>query len=981
MLSIISHLDGTALNLHRSMTESKRLANQVCSWSEFETALSSMFRPVDYIDNIRCQLRSLKHTQNTSFDDYLSKFLFLTSELTMSDLDLKTWFVDGLREATKMKIKTTAGIETFQQARDVATQFERTLSSSGIAQINFTNNSNQNKSNNKKNSNKNKQRSQNSNNKDNNSNNSNPKNSNKIKCYSCNQLGHTKKECQTQKSKNQTQNQNQNQQPKVNIVTHKPSVFPFLTLNATIQGQSMRVLIDSGASTSVLSRATALRCGIELFPTQVEVEHVLGVATEIDGITKPLDVVVYGRSVTITFLIMDHKQHDAILGLDWIDATDLGMYPKRRMIVLDDEHIYLDDHFSKPDQFTKSILYVNAEDELDSINSWDIEHKSHVLPEHLSETEKKKLRTVLKKNKKVFAKSMEELGNCKLQKFKIKVIDNTPVRIPNYRKTLAEKEFIQEEVKRMLKAGIIEPSKSPYNFSIVVCPKPNKGKRFALDLRLLNAITISEHYPIPLIPELLDSLSGSKFFSTLDFILAYLQVELEKECREYCAFSVEGLGKFHFCKMPFGLKNAPAEFCRLMTNLLGHLDFVKIYFDDITIHSSTLEEHIEHINIVLEIILAADLRINPEKCKWADTTVTLLGFVISENTIAMDPKKVEAIVSRKEPRNITEVQSFVGMVNHYRNHYPQLADDCLPLYNLQRKNVPFVWSDDCRSSFQKIKGKLSSYPILRMFDPNSHCILSCDASGYAASAILSQKDNSGQEFVVGYYSKLFNKHELNYSTTEKELLAVVYGFLHFRHYCHGNFTEVITDHSALQWLNNLKNPSGRLARWHVALQDFDHKIIHRKGSIHGNADALSRPVIYSVTVCDDEFDLNYKNLEIYEDKCLLHFLQFGKHLAGISKKQIKRVNKLSEKIVLDNDKLYFKNKSDLLLIPKPSERIDIAKKAHALGHFGSDSVYKNLKLKYFWSNMIKDINLVCEQCVPCQRNKKYKFKHSWTCFR
>jgi hypothetical protein len=305
LLCVISHLDGTALNLHRSMIETKRQVNQVCTWSEFERALSSMFRPVDYLENVRCQLRSLKHQQNMSYNDYVSKFLFLSSELQMNDSDLMTWFVDGLKDATKVKVRTTPGIDSFQKARDMATQFERSMNPSQVAQVNFTN-SNQNK-NQKKKGNKNDKNDKNSKSKDPNKEPKGKRDLSKIKCYACDQFGHYKSDCASPKSKNP--------KPKVNIVSpSKLSVCKLLTTSATIDGNVMRVGLDSGATTSVLSRSAAERFGIQVLPSQIQVESVLGASTKIDGVTKPIEVCVHGSSCTLTFLVIDHKQHDALLG-------------------------------------------------------------------------------------------------------------------------------------------------------------------------------------------------------------------------------------------------------------------------------------------------------------------------------------------------------------------------------------------------------------------------------------------------------------------------------------------------------------------------------------------------------------------------------------------------------------------------------------------------------------------------------------------
>jgi len=258
-----------------------------------------------------------------------------------------------------------------------------------------------------------------------------------------------------------------------------------------------------------------------------------------------------------------------------------------------------------------------------------------------------------------------------------------------------------------------------------------------------------------------------------------------------------------------------------------------------------------------------------------------------------------------------------------------------------------------------------------MFNPKNHSILDVDASGYACASILSQVDNL-KSYVVSYASHLFSKHEINYGITEKECLAIVFGCRKFRHYLHGKPFDLYTDHMPLTWLKTIKNPIGRVARWAVFLDEFEPVAKFRPGKENSAADALSRPVLVSGTIAEDgdEYEESAKNLDPYENDCLLTFLKTGKHMPGASKKQIKRVTELSNVYQWIDDSLYFTNAQNLLRVPKPEERRDIVVKAHALGHFGADSILKDIRGSYFWKNMHRDIDLFCKQCMPCQRNKK-----------
>jgi hypothetical protein len=373
-------------------------------------------------------------------------------------------------------------------------------------------------------------------------------------------------------------------------------------------------------------------------------------------------------------------------------------------------------------------------------------------------------------------------------------------------------------------------------------PKHDGSRRFCVDYRQLNKITLLDPHPIPRIDDISDRLQGSKWFSTLDLKCGYWQGEVEPDSIAKTAFNTPD-GHYEWFKLPFGLKNAPSDFARSMQLVFGNLLFVEVYLDDITVHSKTLEEHCEHLTIVANKIKEVDLRINPDKCTWLAKSVKLLGHIISENGVSMDPEKVEAIQSIKPPKNVKQVQQFLGICNYYRKFVKDFSSIAAPMYNLLKKDVKFIWTQECEEAFQLLKSFLMSQPIIRQPVYTQPFILYTDASALAIGANLSQVDADNNEYVCFYASRLLKGAELHYTISEKECLAVIYAVKFFRIYLFGQNFKVVTDHSALTWLMSIKNANGRLMRWSLYLQEYEFQIFYRKGRQHTNVDILSRPVL------------------------------------------------------------------------------------------------------------------------------------------
>ena len=294
--------------------------------------------------------------------------------------------------------------------------------------------------------------------------------------------------------------------------------------------------------------------------------------------------------------------------------------------------------------------------------------------------------------------------------------------------------------------------------------------------------------------------------------------------------------------MPFGLCNAPATFQRLMETVLAGLarDSCMVYLDDILVIGQSFGEHLRNLKEVFSRLRDAGLRLKPKKCHLALHSVEYLGYVVTDQGIAADPKKVEAIREFPAPGDLKALRSFVGLASYYRRFIPSFSKIAAPLFALTKKDVPFEWNFDCQKAFTSLKEPMTSAPVLVFPRFGSGFILETDASGVGLGAVLAQEQPDGSVRPIAYASRTLQQPERNHGVTELEALGVVWAVRHFRHYLYGNRCDVFTDHEALKSLLNTPHPSGRLAQWGLSLQELDLHIHYRPGPKNSNADALSR---------------------------------------------------------------------------------------------------------------------------------------------
>lgn len=349
---------------------------------------------------------------------------------------------------------------------------------------------------------------------------------------------------------------------------------------------------------------------------------------------------------------------------------------------------------------------------------------------------------------------------------------------------------------------------------MVIVRKKGGDSRLCIDYRKLNAVTKADSYPIPRIDDMLETFSGANWFTTLDLASGYWQIAMEEEDIEKTAF-ITPFGLYEFKVMPFGLAYAPGTFQRLMNWILHDYlgQFVAVYLDDIIIYSKrSLEEHLDHIKQVFETLRRANLKIKLKKCYFCLPNIHFLGHVVGRDGIKPDPDKIEKIRTFPEPLNVSQLRSALGLFSYYRRFIKDFSRIAAPLNKLLRKDELYDWKDKQQKAFDALKQRLMTAPILVYPNFEKPFVLYTDASGTGIGAVLSQIGNEGKEHVVAYASRSMNKAEINYPITDQECLAIVWAIRYFQHYLELQPFMVVTDHSALKWLQTSKIPKGKRAR-------------------------------------------------------------------------------------------------------------------------------------------------------------------------
>ena len=457
---------------------------------------------------------------------------------------------------------------------------------------------------------------------------------------------------------------------------------------------------------------------------------------------------------------------------------------------------------------------------------------------HLPLVQRKELAEVITQYREVFP---DVPSKTNLIKHDVDVGDSAPIKQHPYRVSPMKKELLDKEVQYMLKNDIIEESQSNWSSPCILVPKHDGGFRFCTDFRKVNDKTKSDSFPIPRIADCIDQIGNAKFVSTFDMLKGYWQVPLTQRAREISAF-VTPSGLYQYKVMPFGMKNAPATFQRMVNKLVRDIDGCEGYIDDVVIFSDNWSDHIRQIERFFQIMREAKLTINLMKSEFGKATVKYLGHIVGQGQVRPLDAKIQTIVKYPIPTSRKELARFLGMAGYYRNFCLNFSDIAAPLTNLLSKKVKFVWTDDCQLAFDKVKLLLQKSPVLKSPDYEKPFKLIIDSSDVGTGSVLVQEAPDGLDHPVSYFSKKFLKYQKNYSVVEKETLGLVLALEHFDVYLGSTpfKIKVYTDHNPLTFLKTMKNKNQRLVRWSLALQEYNLEIQHIPGSENVVADALSR---------------------------------------------------------------------------------------------------------------------------------------------
>ena len=416
-----------------------------------------------------------------------------------------------------------------------------------------------------------------------------------------------------------------------------------------------------------------------------------------------------------------------------------------------------------------------------------------------------------------------------------------PVYKRPYAMPYALRKQVEDEVKNMLSAKLIEKSNSAYGAPIVVVQKKDKTIRLCIDYRGLNDITVFDPQPMPKLDDIFNKLGKAKFISKIDCTKGFWQIPLEQSAKERSAF-VTPFGHYQFNVMPFGMVNSGATFVRLMKMILEGLEeFSDAFIDDVIIFSGNFPEHVEHLRCVLQSFRNARITAKPSKTLLGYHEIEFLAHIVGNGKIQPTEDKIEGINKIAPPATKKQVRSFIGTINFYRRFIPHFAEIATPLTDLTTKGRPnkVRWLPEHKDSFDQLKNAITKYPVLRTPDFLKIFYLQTDASNRGIGAVLMQEENN-LRFPVMYISKKLNSAEIAYSTIEKECLAIIKSIQKLREYLLGREFIIECDHFPLQWLNKAKDNNMRLLRWSLVLQEYKFKIHHIPGSKNAIADLLSR---------------------------------------------------------------------------------------------------------------------------------------------
>ena len=549
------------------------------------------------------------------------------------------------------------------------------------------------------------------------------------------------------------------------------------------------------------------------------------------------------------------------------------------------------------------------------------------------------------------------------------------------------REKVEKELANLQELGVISPvQSSPWAAPVVPVLKKNGKIRLCGDFKLtINQASPIETYPLPRVDELFSNLAGGKYFTKLDMSNAYLQLPLHPESRQVVTINTHR-GLFQYNRLPFGVASAPAIFQRCMDTLLQGLRGVSVYIDDILITGASKQEHLENLEAVLQKLQAAGMRLNRSKCLFFQPSLEYLGHVISEKGIQPTVEKVRAIKEAPQPKNISELRSFLGLINYYYKFLPNLSANLTPLYTLLNKKQTWHWGAEQKQAFQTAQEALQTDALLVHYDPTKPIVLACDASQYGIGAVLSHVMEDKLERPIAYISRTLSPAEKHYSQLEREALAIIFAVKKFHNYIYGRHFLIESDHRPLMFLFGETNripqmASSRIQRWALTLSAYKYNIRYKAGKHLSHADALSR-LPHAVTSSNDGIpedvalvishlsstSVSAAHIKEWTMKdpilsCVCRFIESGWPETTLDNKYQPYASRKAELSVLDGCIL----RGSRVIVPPPGRQL-VLDELHET-HPGISKMKLLARSYIWWPGMDAQIEKLVKSCPVCQESR------------
>ena len=604
---------------------------------------------------------------------------------------------------------------------------------------------------------------------------------------------------------------------------------------------------------------------------------------------------------------------------------------------------------------------------------------------------KEKLQKLLVDFQFIFSASEYDVGEYRMEKIELELINPDPVYIKPRRVPYKLREVLTSSVKEMCKQGIIEETKkgSAYNSPVHLVRKAKTNKwRFCVDFRQLNKRIKQNRFPLPRIQDLLEQLKDAEYLSSFDLKQGFFNISLKQKSRELTAFSVDGR-QYNFLKLPMGLSISPQIFQRIMQDIL-YEDLGKgviVYLDDVLLFSKTGEEHLRLIKNLFEKLGRAGILLNAEKCKLGRRELDYLGFTITNKGYKAQKCKTETIRDFPKPTSKTELKRFLGMASFYSTVVPDLQYVMGSLHEITGSKSVFEWNREREEAFERIKELLVNSATLAFpsNSPNSKLILSTDASKEGWGAALTERGEDGLERPIGFTSGRFRDAAYNWIIAEKEAAAFINALNYFYVYLYGSDFIFRTDNKSLSFLNSTsftKKTSGapnmKTLRWLEFITQFTFAVEHHKGEspCMQVPDCLSRQFETTVTSINQLAEVVVQEpFWVKHSICMADFLtaQLEDKILQDKAGRWKSFTKHGWDPVTKNGLIYFKRKNGILKLAVPSSiQNDLFEFIHYPHHISHKPMIEVLRKTYCIPNLKEEISKYISECLHCLAVKQKK---------